>query len=64
MYRHAFRISRKHADAEDLAQEAMMKADAGFHAFRRDTNMHAWLLRILINGYISDYRKKRRQPVQ
>ena len=64
MYRHAFRISRNHADAEDLVQEAMMKAYAGFHAFRRDTNMRAWLLRILINGCISDYRKKRRQPVQ
>jgi RNA polymerase sigma-70 factor (ECF subfamily) len=64
LYRNAFRISRNHADAEDLVQETMMKAYAGFHTFRRDTNMQAWLLRILINSYISDYRKKRRQPVQ
>jgi RNA polymerase sigma-70 factor, ECF subfamily len=64
MYRHAFRISRNHADAEDLVQEAMMKAYAGFHTFRPDTNMQAWLLRILINSYISEYRKKRRQPLQ
>jgi RNA polymerase sigma-70 factor, ECF subfamily len=64
MYRHAFRMSRNHADAEDLVQEAMMKAYMGFHAFRRDTNIHAWLLRILMNSYISDYRKKRRQPVR
>jgi RNA polymerase sigma-70 factor, ECF subfamily len=64
LYRHAFRMSRNHADAEDLVQEAMMKAYAGFHAFRPDTNMRAWLLRILINSYISDYRKKRRQPAQ
>jgi RNA polymerase sigma-70 factor, ECF subfamily len=64
LYRHAFRMSRNHADAEDLVQEAMMKAYAGFHSFRPDTNLHAWLLRILINSYISDYRKKRRQPVQ
>jgi hypothetical protein len=42
MYRHAFRINRNHADAEDLVQEAMMKAYAGFHAFRPDTNMQAW----------------------
>src|SRR5271169_1344305 len=63
MYRHAFRMSRNHADAEDLVQEAMMKAYAGFHTFRPDTNLQAWLLRILINSYISDYRKKRRQPV-
>jgi RNA polymerase sigma-70 factor (ECF subfamily) len=64
LYRNAFRISRNHADAEDLVQETMMKAYAGFHAFRRDTNMQAWLLRILINTYISEYRKKRRQPLQ
>jgi RNA polymerase sigma-70 factor, ECF subfamily len=64
LYRRAFRMSRNHADAEDLVQEAMMKAYAGFHAFQRDTNMQAWLLRILINSYISDYRKKRRQPQQ
>jgi RNA polymerase sigma-70 factor, ECF subfamily len=64
LYRRAFRMSRNHADAEDLVQEAMMKAYAGFHAFRPDTNMRAWLLRILVNSYISDYRKKQRQPVQ
>src|ERR1700730_13456702 len=64
LYRRAFRMSRNHADAEDLVQETMMKAYVGFHAFRQDTNLHAWLLRILINSYISDYRKKRRQPVQ
>jgi RNA polymerase sigma-70 factor, ECF subfamily len=64
MYRHAFRMSRNQADAEDLVQEAMMKAYAGFHAFQRDTNIQAWLLRILINSYISEYRKKRRQPLQ
>jgi RNA polymerase sigma-70 factor, ECF subfamily len=64
LYRNALRMTRNHADAEDLVQETMMKAYAGFSSFRRDTNMHAWLLRILINSYISDYRKKRRQPLQ
>jgi len=64
LYRNAFRMSRNHADAEDLVQETMMKAFAGFRSFRQDTNMHAWLSRILINSYISEYRKKRRQPMQ
>jgi RNA polymerase sigma-70 factor, ECF subfamily len=64
LYRNAFRMSRSHADAEDLVQETMMKAYAAFHSFRRDTNMHAWLSRILVNSYISGYRKTRRQPVQ
>jgi RNA polymerase sigma-70 factor (ECF subfamily) len=64
LYRHASRMSRNHADAEDLVQETMMKAYAAFHSFRRGTNMRAWLLRILMNSYISNYRKKRRRPVQ
>ena len=57
-------MSRNHADAEDLVQETMMKAYAGFHSFQRDTNMRAWLARILKNSYISSYRTKRRRPVQ
>ena len=64
LYRNAFRMSRNHADAEGLVQETMMKAYAGFHSFQRDTNMHAWLARILKNSYISSYRTKRRRPVQ
>jgi RNA polymerase sigma-70 factor, ECF subfamily len=64
LYRHACRMTRNHADAEDLVQETMMKAYAGFHSFQRGTNMRAWLLRILVNSYISDYRKRRREPVQ
>jgi RNA polymerase sigma-70 factor, ECF subfamily len=50
LYRNAYRLSRNHADAEDLVQETMMKAYAGFHSFRQDTNMQAWLSRILINS--------------
>ena len=41
LYRHAFRMSRNHSDAEDLVQEAMMKAYAGFHAFRPDTDIRS-----------------------
>jgi RNA polymerase sigma-70 factor, ECF subfamily len=64
LYRHACGMTRNRADAEDLVQETMMKAYKGFHSFRRGTNMRAWLLRILINSYISDYRKRRREPAQ
>lgn len=64
LYRHAFRMSQNHADAEDLVQETMTKAYARFHSFRPGTNLNAWLFRILTNGYIDGYRNKRRQPVQ
>jgi RNA polymerase sigma-70 factor, ECF subfamily len=64
LYRHAFRMSHNHADAEDLVQETVMKAYAHFDSFRSGTNLKAWLLRILTNTYINSYRKKRRQPMQ
>jgi RNA polymerase sigma-70 factor, ECF subfamily len=64
LYRQAFRMTRNHADAEDLVQETVMKAYAGFGSFRSGTNLKAWLLRILTNTYINGYRKKRRQPMQ
>jgi len=62
LYRHAFRMSKNHADADDLVQETMMRAYAGFVSFRSGTNLKAWLLRILTNTYINGHRQKRRQP--
>jgi RNA polymerase sigma-70 factor (ECF subfamily) len=64
LYRHAFRMSHNHADAEDLVQDTVMKAYAHFDTFRSGTNLKGWLLRILTNTYINNYRKKRRQPMQ
>jgi RNA polymerase sigma-70 factor (ECF subfamily) len=64
LYRQAARMSRNHADAEDLLQDTMMKAYAGFALFRPDSNLKAWLFRILTNTYITGYRRQRRQPLQ
>ena len=64
LYRHAVRLTRNHADAEDLAQETMVKAYAGFRTFEPGGNFAAWLHRILINNYISGYRKQQSRPVQ
>jgi RNA polymerase sigma-70 factor (ECF subfamily) len=64
LYRHALRMSHKHADAEDLVQETVMRAYTHFDSFRSGTNVKAWLLRIMTNTYINGYRTKRRQPTQ
>jgi RNA polymerase sigma-70 factor (ECF subfamily) len=63
LYRQAFRMSKNHADAEDLVQETVMRAYAHFESFRSDTNLKAWLLRILTNTYINGYRQRQRQPM-
>ena len=38
------------------------KAFASFQQFQPDTNLKAWLYRILTNTFINTYRKKQRQP--
>jgi RNA polymerase sigma-70 factor (ECF subfamily) len=60
----AMRMTRNPADAEDLVQETMIKAYAGFRSFKAGTNLKAWLYRILTNTYINSYRKKQRQPAE
>jgi RNA polymerase sigma-70 factor (ECF subfamily) len=64
LYAAALRMTRNPADAEDLLQEAYLKAYAAFSSFADGTNLKAWLYRILTNTYINGYRKKQRQPVQ
>ncbi len=62
LYGAALRMTRNPADAEDLVQEAMMRAYRAFHTFEPGTNLKAWLFRILTNAYINIYRKRQREP--
>jgi RNA polymerase sigma-70 factor (ECF subfamily) len=64
LYGAALRMTRNPADAEDLVQEAYLKAYSAFGSFAKGTNLKAWLYRILTNTYINSYRKKQRQPAQ
>ena len=64
LYGGARRMTRNHADAEDLVQNAMLKAYAGFRSFRQGTNLQAWLFRIMHNTWINDYHKIRRRPIE
>jgi RNA polymerase sigma-70 factor (ECF subfamily) len=59
----ATRMTRNHADAEDLVQETYTRAYASFHQFKEGTNLKAWLNRILTNTFISGYRRRQREPV-
>jgi RNA polymerase sigma-70 factor, ECF subfamily len=64
LYPAALRMTRNASDAEDLVQETSAKAYAAFHQFKPDTNLRAWLNRILANTFINGYRKRRREPIQ
>jgi len=62
LYAAAMRMTRNQQDAEDLVQETYLKAFANFAQYQPDTNLRAWLFRILTNTYINIYRKKQRDP--
>ncbi|HXP19030.1 MAG TPA: sigma-70 family RNA polymerase sigma factor [Streptosporangiaceae bacterium] len=62
LYPTALRMTRNHSDAEDLIQETFAKAYSAFHQFKPDTNLRAWLHRILANTFINSCRKKKREP--
>lgn len=62
LYRHAIRLTRDHADAEDLLQETAAKAYAAFASFQEGTNLVGWLYRIMVNTHISAYRRQQHRP--
>lgn len=62
LYAVALRLTRNTADAQDLTQNTVVKA-LRFHAnFREGTYIKAWLLTILRNTFINEYRRKARRP--
>ncbi len=64
LYSAAMRMTRNPADAEDLVQEAYLKAYRGFGGYTDGTNLKAWLYRILTNTFINSYRAKQRRPIE
>src|SRR5215211_8975800 len=64
LYSAALRMARNQADAEDLVQEAYLRAYRGFDSFTEGTNLRAWLFRILTNAFINTYRSRQRRPTE
>ena len=62
LYPAALRMTRDAPDAEDLVQETFAKAFAASDRFEPGTNLKAWLRRIMLNTFITGYRKKRAEP--
>lgn len=60
MYGTAYRLTRNPRDAEDLVQEATLRAYRFWDSFQHDSNCKAWLLRIVTNTFINEYQRKKR----
>lgn len=57
LYGVACRMTKNPADAEDLVQDALMKAMRARHQFQPGTNLKAWLFKILTNTFINRFRR-------
>lgn len=62
LYAVALRLTRNPADAEDLTQNTLVKALRFHDKFKEGTYIKAWLLTILRNTFINEYRRKTRRP--
>jgi RNA polymerase sigma-70 factor (ECF subfamily) len=60
LYRWLCHLAHDRHTAEDLAQEAFLKALAGLSGFRAGTNFQAWLFRIAHNAFANHTRSQRR----
>ena len=70
-YNVAYRMAGNHADAEDLTQEAFIRAFRFFGQYRRELPFDSWLYKIMSNVFIDRLRRKPKahirsleQPVQ
>lgn len=59
----AISLTRNATTADDLVQDAVVKAWKGFDKFESGTNLQAWLFTILRNTFYSDLRKARREQL-
>ena len=64
LYNFGYRLTLDEDDARDLVQDTYLKAFRFIDSFKKGTNAKAWLFRILKNGFINEYRKKKKEPVK
>lgn len=61
-YRTALRLVHHAEDADDLTQDALLRAWRGFGNFRTGTNARAWLRTIVRSAFLTRYRRNQRRP--
>src|ERR1700735_5434391 len=64
VYAAALAILRNEHDAEDAAQEAMLKALANIRQFRAEARFSTWLIQITVNEALMRRRRERKGMVE
>lgn len=62
LYTMALRLTRNPDEAQDLAQETLLRAYRFFDHYEQGSNFKAWLFKILKNAFINRYRKNQAVP--
>lgn len=62
LYAVALKLTRNPVDAQDLTQNTVVKALRFHDKFQEGSYIKAWLLTILRNTFINDYRRRARRP--
>jgi RNA polymerase sigma-70 factor (ECF subfamily) len=64
LYDVALRLARNRAEAEDIVQEAFLRAFRSFDRFNPGTNCRAWLFTILRNVFLNRIRSRGREVLE
>ena len=62
MYGVALRMTGNEKDAEDLVQDAMLRAFRFFDRFQEGTNLKAWMMKVMTNVFLNKLKKESRRP--
>jgi RNA polymerase sigma-70 factor, ECF subfamily len=62
LYSYALVLTHNHAEAEDLVQETYVRAIPAVGRLRPESNIKAWLFKILRNIWFNQLRKRRSDP--
>lgn len=63
-YNIAYRMAGNHADAEDLVQDAFIRAFRFFGQYRRELPFDSWLYKIMSNVFIDKLRRKPKAAIR
>ena len=62
LYNVALRLTGSAAEAEDLVQDTVTRAYRSWERYETGTNARAWLIAIMRNAFINQFRRERRRP--
>jgi len=63
-YNIAYRMTGNHADAEDLTQEAFIRAFRFFAQYKRELPFDSWLYKIMSNAFVDTLRRRPKAQIR